>query len=111
MLLWNTIKLKNLQICSDHAYLAYIFVKRSVHQKELVTEIFFRNHNYQGGIGKFIYEASILDNKQPLSYLIDHKATQVPHTTSIAFLTDNYVYILLKLPNHSLQYCYMMAAL
>ena len=58
----------------------------------MVTKIFFHNHNYQGSIGKFIYKASILDNKQLLSYLIDHKATQVPYTTSIAFLADSYIF-------------------
>ena len=54
--------------------------------------IFFHNHNYQGGSGKFIYKASILDNKQLLSNIIDHKATQVPHTTRNAFLMHGYVF-------------------
>ena len=39
----------------------------------------FHNHNYQGGTGKFIYKASILENKQLPSNMIDHEATQVPH--------------------------------
>ena len=54
--------------------------------------IFFHNHNYQEGTGKFIYKASILGNKQLLSNMIDHKATQVPYTTRIAFLTDSYIF-------------------
>ena len=54
----------------------------------------------QGGAGEFMYKASILGNKQLLSSMIDHKATQVPYTTRIAFLTDSY--ILLKRPSHSL---------
>ena len=35
----------------------------------------FHNHNYQGATGRFIYKASILDNKQLLANMIDHKAT------------------------------------
>ena len=40
--------------------------------------IFFHNHNYQGGAGKFISKALILDNKQLISNMIDCEATQVP---------------------------------
>ena len=53
--------------------------------------IFFYNHNYQGGTGKFIYKASILGNKQLLSNIIDCKATQVLHITRIAFLADSVI--------------------
>ena len=42
----------------------------------------------QEGTGEFMYRASILGIKQLLSNMIDRKATQVPHTTRIAFLTD-----------------------
>ena len=79
--------------------------------------IIFHDHNYQGDIGKFIYKALIVENKQLLSNMIECEATQVPYTTSIAFLTDclphRLPYILLKLPSHSLHYCYsyMKAAL
>ena len=48
----------------------------------------FHNHNYQEGTSKFINKALILDNKQLLSNMIDHEATQVPYTTRTAFLTD-----------------------
>ena len=44
----------------------------------------------QGGTGEFMYKASILGIKQLLSNMIDREATQVPHTTRIAFLTDSY---------------------
>ena len=57
--------------------------------------IFFHNHNYQGGtvyIGKFIYKALILDNKQLLSNMKDHETTQVPYTTRIAFLAGRYTF-------------------
>ena len=54
--------------------------------------IFFYNHNYQGGTGKFIYKALILDNKQLLSNMIDYKATQVPYTTRITFFADSYIF-------------------
>ena len=54
--------------------------------------IFFYDHNYQEDTGKFIYKASILDNKQLLSNMTHHKAPQVPYTSIITFLTDSYVY-------------------
>ena len=38
--------------------------------------IFFQNYK-QEGIGKYIYNLLLLDNKQLLSNMIDHKATQV----------------------------------
>ena len=66
--------------------LAYIFVKEMYTWRGLVA---VHNHNYQGGTGKFIYKTSILDNKQLLSNMMDHEATQVPHTTRIVFLADN----------------------
>ena len=31
-------------------------------------------------------------NKQLLSNMLDHEATQVPYTTRITFLTDSYVF-------------------
>ena len=46
----------------------------------------------QRGTGKFIYEALILDNKQHLSNMIDHEATQVPYIIKTAFLADSYIY-------------------
>ena len=52
--------------------LAYIFVKRNVRKKGHGHCIFFQNHNYHR---EFVYKALILDNKQLLSNLIDHKAT------------------------------------
>ena len=54
----------------------------------------------QGGAGEFMYKALVLGNKQLLSSMIDHKATQVPYTTRIAFLIDSFM--LLKPPSHSL---------
>ena len=54
--------------------------------------IFFHNHNYQEGAGKFIYQASILDNKQLLSNMTDCEATQVPYTNKIALVTDSYMF-------------------
>ena len=54
--------------------------------------IFFQNHNYLGGTGKFIYKASIVDNRQLLSNMIDHEAAQVPYTTRNAFLADSYIF-------------------
>ena len=54
--------------------------------------IFFHNHNYQGGTGKFTNKASILDNKQLFSNIIDCKATQVLCTTRIAIIADSYIF-------------------
>ena len=54
--------------------------------------IFFHNHNYQGGTGEFIYKASILDNIQLLSNMIDFEATQVPHITRNVFLAESYIF-------------------
>ena len=48
----------------------------------------------QGGTGEFMYKASILGSKQLLSNMIDRKATQMPYTTRIAFLTDSYIFCL-----------------
>ena len=39
--------------------------------------IILENYNSQAGTGKCIYNPLILDNKQPLPSMIDHKATQV----------------------------------
>ena len=44
-----------------------IFVKAKYARGAWSLYIFFHNHNYLGGTGKFIYKASILDNKQLLS--------------------------------------------
>ena len=49
-------------------------------RRGMIAVDFFHNHNYPGGIGKFIYKAAILDNKQLLSNMIDHETTQAPHT-------------------------------
>ena len=54
--------------------------------------IFFHIHNYQGGTGKLIYKASVLNNRQFLSNMINFKATQVQHTTRIALLADIYIF-------------------
>ena len=73
--------------------LVYNFAKGSVCKKGTWSlDIFFHNYNYQGGTGKFIYKASILDNKQLLSNMIDQEATQVPDTTRIDFLADSYIF-------------------
>ena len=63
--------------------------------------IFFHSHIHQGGTGKFIYKASIIDNKQLLSNIIDHKATQVPYMIRNAFLPDSYIFC----PNHPTILC------
>ena len=70
----------------------------------MVAVHFFCNHNYQGGTGEFIYKASILGNKQLLSNMIDCEATQVPHTTKIAFLADSYILCSNYPAMHSLHY-------
>ena len=68
-------------------------IKRTIFRHDLISlYIFFHNHNYQGGTGKFIYKALTLDNKKLPSNMIEHEATQVPHTTRIAFLTDTYIF-------------------
>ena len=67
--------------------------------------IFFYNHNYQGGTGKFIYMASLLDVKQLLLNMNDRKATQVPHTTRFTASLIA-IYILFKLLSHSFHYSY-----
>ena len=90
--MWTKIK-QNLQIFVNHAPSCIHFCKKKCTQEgEWSLYIFFHNHNYQGGIGKFIYRALMLDNKQLLSNLIDCEATQVPYTTRIAFLVDNYTF-------------------
>ena len=38
--------------------------------------ILFQNYNKQEGTGKYTYNPSILDNKQLLSNMVNHKATQ-----------------------------------
>ena len=58
MLLWTTIKQKNLQICIDHAPACIYFCKKKCIQERIWLHISFHNHNYQGGTGKFIYKAS-----------------------------------------------------
>ena len=50
------------------------------------------NHNYQGGTGKFIYKALIVDNKLLYSNMADRKATQVPYTTRISFFADSCIF-------------------
>ena len=55
--------------------LAYIFVEKHMQEGAWSMYIFFHNHSYQGDTGKFIYKASMLDNKQLLSNMIDYKAT------------------------------------
>ena len=85
--------------------LTYCFVKEMYRRRSMVAVILFHNHNYQGSTGKFIYRASILDNKQLLSNIVDCKATQVPYTTRIAFLADSYI-ISSNFPAILLHYCY-----
>ena len=57
MLPLTKIKQKNLQIYLDHALLMYSSVCKMKCIQEDVSwlYIFFHNHNYLGGIGKFIY--------------------------------------------------------
>ena len=45
--------------------LAYFPVKRNIRKKgrDECTLLFFHNHTYQGGTGKFIYKALTLDNR------------------------------------------------
>ena len=54
--------------------------------------IFFCNHNYQRDIGKFIYRALILGNKQLLPNMIHRIATKVLYTTRITFLADSNIF-------------------
>ena len=56
--------------------IVYIFCKTKRMQEGVwLLCIFFCNHNYQEGTGKFMYKASILGNKQLPSNMIDYKAT------------------------------------
>ena len=48
-----------------------MYLRRGV----MAVDIFFYNHHYLGGTGKFIYKALILDNKQLPSSMIGYKAT------------------------------------
>ena len=62
--------------------LAYVSVTnvcvcKSVCKRDTVAVHFIPNNNKQEGTGIFIYTPSILDNKQLLSNMVDHKATQV----------------------------------
>ena len=52
-----------------------ICTKKHTQEGVWLLYIIFHNHNYQGGIGKLIYKALILGNKQLLSNMIDRKAT------------------------------------
>ena len=72
------------------ALLAYFCVQKNVHKRGVVAVHFLLQS--QGGTGEFMYKASILSIKQLLSNMIDCEATQVPHTTRIAFLTDSYMF-------------------
>ena len=78
-----------MQICVDHALSCVHFCKEK-HTQEGAWSlyIFCHNRNNQGGTGKFIYKALILDNKQLLPNMIDQEATQVPYITRITFLAD-----------------------
>ena len=92
-LLWTEIKQKKLQIFIDHAPSHIHFCKKKRMQEEVWWfYIFFHNHTHLGGGGKFIYKASILDNRQLLSNMIDHEATQVAHITRNAYLPDSYIF-------------------
>ena len=93
VLLWTKIKQKNLQICIYHApYCVHFCKNKHMQEGAWSLYIFFHSHNYQGGTGKLIYKTLILDHKRLLSYMVDHKATQVLYTTRIVFLTDNYIF-------------------
>ena len=84
---------QNLQIYIDHTPSCVHFCKKKHTQEGAwLLYILFHNHNYQGGASKFIYKASILDKKQLLSSMINHEATQVPHSIRISFLTDSYIF-------------------
>ena len=69
--------------------LAYIFVKRIVQKKRHVRCPFSPKSQ---GTGKFISKALVIGNKPLLSNMIDHKATQAPNTSRIAFLEGNYIF-------------------
>ena len=56
--------------------LTYISVRNVRKKRALLQYIFFQIYNKQEGIGKFIYNPSIPDNKQLVSNSINHKATQ-----------------------------------
>ena len=89
--------------------LVYIFVK-SMREGAWLLYIFFYNQNYLGGTSKFIYKASILDNKQIFSIMIDCEATQVPYNTRITFLTDSYIFYQTSQPfsRHTF-HCHLLA--
>ena len=56
--------------------IVYIFCKTKRMQEGVwLLCIFFCNHNYQEGTGKFIYKVLILGNKQLLSNMIAREAT------------------------------------
>ena len=48
-----------LQICIDHTFSCMHFCKKKHTQEGHATVHFFKNHNYQGGTGKFIYKTLI----------------------------------------------------
>ena len=64
--------------------LAYSFVKKCAQEKVWWLYIFFHNHNYLGGTGKFIYKALILDMRQFLSSITDCEATQIPQLVCVS---------------------------
>ena len=67
----------------DHATSCIPFCKKETYSRRGVVAVhFFHNHNYQGSTGKFINKALILVNRQLLSSMIDHEATQVPEKPS-----------------------------
>ena len=78
------------QMCIDHAPSYVRFCKKKSMQEGVwLLYIFFHNHNYQVN---FIYMASILENKQVLSNMIDYETTQVSYITRIAVLADSYIF-------------------
>ena len=77
--------------------LAYIFVKRNLCMQKGHCRCTFSSattiiKNVQVNLS--MYKASILENKQLLSSMIDQKAIQVTYTTSIVFLTNSYIFCL-----------------
>ena len=87
VLLWTKIKQKNLQICVYQAPSCVHFCKK----KHTQEGMFFQNHNYQGGTGKYTRLRYQTTNSSS-QHMMDREATQVPYTTSIVFLADSYIF-------------------
>ena len=70
----NSSKIIMLQTCVKHALIMpslHVFCKNKCTQEGAwLLYIFFQNHNYNEGTGKFIHKASILDSKWLFSNII-----------------------------------------